>query len=229
MSQRKCCCSQQQLIEWLKVQHTLSQRKRGVGGRHIRACQRSVSGTVPRLLTSYVNVNLDSVFERIAATPCALLMDNWLTFHTKRQPTESSRCRPTSSLKQCIMSPVKPLQCRSVTTHLFSQDSLASLSDCSLSSRNPAMLHQQRCLTDAMDFNWLHTYWVVLLFVEPQGPRTRPDTNRWDILMQNPHAAASRELESGAKLVRTPQVLQEFFEFNLWKVYRSWALIIHIY
>lgn len=50
------------------------------------------------------------------------------------------------------MSPAKPLQCRSVTTHLFSQHSLASMSDCSLSSHIPALSQQQLCLPDVAHF-----------------------------------------------------------------------------
>lgn len=114
-----------------------------------------------RLLMSSVNINWNAVVNAYQLHP---MLCFWITdWHfIQRQPTEWTHCHPTSSLKQCIMSPVKPLQCRSVTTHLFSQYSLASLSDCSLSSHNPALSHQQRCLTDAMDFFffffWLHTY-----------------------------------------------------------------------
>lgn len=85
---------------------------------------------------------------------------------TQRQPTEWSHCHPTTSVKQCIMSPVKPLQCRSVTTHLFSQHSLASLSDCSVSSPNPDLSQQQRCrVAAALDFSGntpsqSYCYWV---------------------------------------------------------------------
>lgn len=85
---------------------------------------------------------------------------------TQRQPTEWSYRHPTTSVKQCIMSPVKPLQCRSVTTHLFSQHSLASLSDCSVSSPNPDLSQQQRCrVAAALDFSGntpsqSYCYWV---------------------------------------------------------------------
>lgn len=75
--------------------------------------------------------------ERVSPPPvfCLCIADLlWI-----QQPTEQPRCHPTSSVRQCIMSPAKPLQCRSVTTHLFSQHSLASMSDCSLSSHIPAL------------------------------------------------------------------------------------------
>lgn len=105
----------------------------------------------PWLSTSYVNTNSNSVENTYRLHPVLCL---WITdWHfIQRQPTEWAHCHPTTLVKQCIMSPVKPLQCRSVTTHLFSQHSLASLSDCSLSSQNPALLQQQRWLTDALNF-----------------------------------------------------------------------------
>lgn len=106
--------------------------------------------------------------KHISATPRASLMvTDW--HFTQRQPTEWSHCHPTTLVKQCIMSPVKPLQCRSVTTHLFSQHSLASLSDCSVSSPNPDLSQQQRCrVAAALDFSGntpsqSYCYWV------PQG------------------------------------------------------------
>lgn len=91
--------------------------------------------------------------KHISATPRALLIETDWHF-TQRQPSERAYCHPTAaSVKQCIMSPVKPLQCRSVTTHLFSQHSLASLSDCSLSSHNPVFYcGSKRCRTAALDF-----------------------------------------------------------------------------
>lgn len=157
MSQQKkktCCRQHQPSIQTLK-HHPLSRRKHGVGGREREkkdlSCHKVSVRQRKRLLTSYVNINRNAVVNAYQLHP---MLCFWITdWHfIQRQPTEWTHCHPTSSLKQCIMSPVKPLQCRSVTTHLFSQYSLASLSDCSLSSHNPALSHQQRCLTDAMDF-----------------------------------------------------------------------------
>lgn len=155
-AKKKSCCRQHQpSIQTLK-HHPLSRRKHGVGGRERErkknlACHKVSVRQRKRLLTSYVNINWNAVVNAYQLHP---MLCFWITdWHfIQRQPTEWTHCHPTSSLKQCIMSPVKPLQCRSVTTHLFSQYSLASLSDCSLSSHNPALSHQQRCLTDAMDF-----------------------------------------------------------------------------
>lgn len=113
-----------------KGKETWSGRKRNPG------LWQTVSGIVPRILRSYVNSYLNQVAITDKVYFSAFPYGHRLTFHTKA----SHRMNPLPShyLGEAE-SPVKPLQCRSVTTHLFGQLSLASLSDCSLSSQHPAL------------------------------------------------------------------------------------------
>lgn len=106
-------------------------------------CQQNNTKTVDELCKH----QFEFCCEHISATPHALLMDNRLTFYTMA----THRMNPLAYWSSASCLQWNPSSV-GVTTHLFGQHSLASLSDCSLSSQNPALSHQQRCLTDAMDF-----------------------------------------------------------------------------
>lgn len=122
---------------------------------------------MPRLSTTYVNTISNSVVNTYQLHPILACLWKQIDISHKSSPQNKPTVIPLPWLKQCIMSPVKPLQCRSVTTHLFSQHSLASLSDCSPSCQNPALLQQQRCRAAALHLAGYTPSQGVLLFSVP--------------------------------------------------------------
>ena len=154
--------------DWKYGRHPLSHRKHGEGGHGeeswlVIKWERKKAA---RLSTSYVNTNSDCVAKNGSATPRAFAYRSRLTFHTKAARKTSPL--PSHYLGEAV-SPVKPLQCRSVTTHLFSQCSLASVSDCSLSRHNPAAAEMQgsasytpcqgACWFYCLYMHWYEIFW----------------------------------------------------------------------
>lgn len=133
---------------------------RVVGGQRHSGLSQSVSGKDARAVDERCKHQSRFRGERVSPTPRILPVHSKLTLKTKqtkkKQPTEQPPIVISPALvRRRMMSPVKPLQCRSVTTHLFSQPSLASLSDCSLSSHIPAL--EQICLPRVVFFA-VYTY-----------------------------------------------------------------------